>query len=88
MASLNRFISHLGEKGLPFFKLLKKADDFQWTEKANVAFKDLKKYLTSPLVLTAPIEKETLLLYVAATTHLVSIVIIVEREEEGKVFKV
>jgi hypothetical protein len=26
MATLGRFISKLGEKGLPFFKLLKKAD--------------------------------------------------------------
>jgi hypothetical protein len=28
MAALGRFISKLGEKGLPFFKLLKKADKF------------------------------------------------------------
>ena len=31
MAALNRFISRLGEKGLPFFKLLKKIDKFEWT---------------------------------------------------------
>jgi hypothetical protein len=28
MAALNRFISRLGEKGLPFFKLLKKSGKF------------------------------------------------------------
>jgi len=28
MAALGRFISKLGEKGLPFFRLLKKADKF------------------------------------------------------------
>jgi hypothetical protein len=28
MAALNRFISRLGEKGLPFFKLLKHHDKF------------------------------------------------------------
>jgi hypothetical protein len=28
MAALGRFISKLGEKGLPFFKLLKKVDKF------------------------------------------------------------
>jgi hypothetical protein len=88
MAALNRFISRLGEKGIPFFKLLKKADDFQWTDEADAAFKHLKKYLRSPPVVTVPTEKETLLLYIGATTHIVSIVIIVEREEEGKVFKV
>src|SRR5579883_2780278 len=88
MVALNRFISRLGEKGLPFFKILKKTDNFQWTEEADVAFKDLKRYLTSPPVLTAPGRKDELLLYVAATTHVVSTVIVVEREEEGKVFKV
>jgi hypothetical protein len=31
MAALSRFISRLGEKGLPFYKLLKKVDKFQWT---------------------------------------------------------
>jgi hypothetical protein len=29
MAALDRFISRLGEKGLPFFKLLKKIDKFE-----------------------------------------------------------
>ena len=48
MVALNRFISRLGEKGLPFFKLLKKTDKFEWTEEANEAFKKLKEYLTSP----------------------------------------
>ena len=28
MAALSRFISHLGEKGLPFFKLLKASERF------------------------------------------------------------
>jgi hypothetical protein len=35
MAALNRFISRLGERGLPFFKLLKHHDKFQWTEEAT-----------------------------------------------------
>jgi hypothetical protein len=34
MAALGRFISKLGEKGLPFFKLLKKADKFMWDNEA------------------------------------------------------
>jgi hypothetical protein len=35
MAALNRFISRLGEKGLPFFKLLKAFGKFEWTEGAH-----------------------------------------------------
>jgi len=46
MAALSRFISRLGEKGLPFFKLLKTSKKFSRTEEANVAFAQLKTFLT------------------------------------------
>jgi hypothetical protein len=88
MAALNRFISQLGERGLPFFKLLKCQDKFQWMEEAERALQDLKYHLQSPPVLTAPLPGEDLLLYIAATTHVVSCVFIVERGEEGYVFGV
>jgi hypothetical protein len=38
MAALSRFISRLGEKGLPFFKLLKASKKFVWSEGADAAF--------------------------------------------------
>lgn len=88
MAALNRFISQLGEKGLPFFKLLKKSDKFEWIEEANKAFEKLKAYLISSPILTPPRKHEDLLLYIAATTMVVSAAIVVEREEDGRVFKV
>jgi dsDNA-binding SOS-regulon protein len=88
MAALNRFISQLGEKGLPFFMLLKKSGKFEWAEEANDTFEKLKDYLTSSPVLTPPKKKEDMLLYIAATTMVVSAVIVVEREEEGHVYKV
>jgi hypothetical protein len=47
MVALNRFISWLGEKGLPFFKLLKRIGKFGWTEEVKDAFEKLKAYLTS-----------------------------------------
>jgi ribonuclease HI len=88
MAALNRFISRLGERGLPFFKLLKCQDRFQWTEEAERALQDLKHHLQSPPILTALLPGEDLLLYIAATTHVVSSAIIVERGEEGHAFGV
>ena len=54
MAALNRFLSKLGERGLPFFKLLKKQDNFQWSQEAADALEDLKQHLQSPPILTAP----------------------------------
>jgi hypothetical protein len=86
MAALGRFISKLGEKGLPFFKLLKKADKFVWDNEAQKAFEAIKESLTTPPVMTPPILKETLLLYISATTNVVSTVLVAEREEEGQSF--
>jgi hypothetical protein len=34
LTSLNRFISHLNEKGLPLYRLLKKSEHFSWTPEA------------------------------------------------------
>ena len=34
LAALSRFISRLGERGLPLYRLLKKADRFEWTPEA------------------------------------------------------
>jgi hypothetical protein len=88
MAALSWFISRLGEKGLPFFKLLKAKEKFEWSEEADTAFAELKQCLTSPPVLMAPKEGETLLLYIAATNRVVSTAIVVEHEEVGHVYKV
>jgi dsDNA-binding SOS-regulon protein len=86
MAALGRFISKLSEKGLPFFRLLKKADKFAWDDKAQKAFEALKESLTTPPVMTPPIPKETLLLYISASTNVVSTVLVAEREEEGQAY--
>jgi hypothetical protein len=38
MAALSQFLSRFGDKGLPFFKLLKAGEKFEWSEEADVAF--------------------------------------------------
>jgi hypothetical protein len=81
MAALGHFISKLGEKGLPFFKLLKKADKFVWEDEAQKAFEAPKESLTTPPIMAPPIPKETLLLYISATTNVVSTVLVVVREQ-------
>jgi hypothetical protein len=51
MGSLNRFISRLGERGLPFFKLLKHQEKFVWTTEVDQALVQLKDFLAKPPVL-------------------------------------
>ena len=63
---------------------MKKTDHFVWSDVDNQAFEDPKKQLAEPPVLAAPIDKEPLLLYVAANSRAVSVAIMVERKEAGK----
>jgi hypothetical protein len=81
MAALNRFISK-------FFKLLKHQEKFVWTPETDQALAQLKDFLSKPPVLTDPCKGEQLLLYLAATTHVVSTAIIVERQEDGHAYPV
>jgi ribonuclease HI len=83
LAALSRFISRLGERGLPLYRLLRKAECFAWTPEAEEALGNLKALLTNAPILVPPAAGEALLIYVAATTQVVSAAIVVERREEG-----
>ena len=48
----------------------------------------VKLLLTRPPILVPPTDGEPLLLYIAATTQVVSAALVVEREEEGHALKV
>ena len=73
---------------MPFFKLLKASKKFVWSEEADAAFAELKRFLMSPPVMTVAKDGETLLLYTAATNRVVSTAIVVECEEAGRIYKV
>jgi hypothetical protein len=83
LVALSRFISRLGEKGLPLYRLLKKHERFSWTVEAQEALDKLKATLTRAPILTPPQDGEPLYLYITTTTQVVSAVIVVERTEEG-----
>jgi hypothetical protein len=78
MAALGRFIARSEEKALPFFKLMKHTGNFEWTPKADKAFAELKRHLTSPPIMVAPTFHEPLLLYIAVTPRTASAVLIAE----------
>ena len=67
---------------------MKKADRFEWTSEAQETLDMVKQLLTKALILVPPTEGEPLLLYIAATTQVVSAALVVEREEEGQALKV
>jgi hypothetical protein len=87
MAALSWFISKMSERDMPFYKLLRKADSFQWDDQAAATFVELKQYLKSLPTLFPPQTEGILLLYVAATDIVVSIVISVEWPEASSEVK-
>jgi hypothetical protein len=84
LAALSRFISKLGEKALPFYRLLRKTDKFTRIAEVQAAFDDLKHHLLTSPILVTPHEKEPILLYIAATNQVVSSALVVECAEDGK----
>ena len=86
MAALSRFISKLGEKVLPLYRLLRRTDHFVWTDAATAGLEEIKTLLASNPILAAPNVGEPMLLYISATHQVVSAVLVVEREEEGHKF--
>ena len=78
IAALNRFVSKATDKCLPFFRTLRKS--FEWTNECQKAFKDMKKYLSSPPLLSPSKPGEDLYLYIAVSQAAVSAALV--RKEE------
>ncbi|GJX47095.1 reverse transcriptase domain-containing protein [Tanacetum coccineum] len=57
-----------------------KKSDFQWTQEAEAAFKQMKKLIAELPTLTAPREHEELIIYLAAAKEAISAVLMTDRE--------
>ena len=78
ITALNKFVSKATDKCLPFFRTLRKS--FEWTDECQKAFEDLKKYLSSPPLLSPSKPGEELYLYLAVSQAAVSAALV--REED------
>ena len=81
VAALNRFISKSTDKCFLSFSALRKSKDFVWTAAYEEALGQLKKYLTTPPLLSKPIDGEQLYIYLGVSEHTVSAVLVREEEE-------
>ena len=79
IATLNRFVSKATDKCLPFFRTLRKS--FERTDECQMAFDNLKSYLSSPPLLSPSKLGEELYLYLAVSQAAVSAALV--REEDG-----
>ena len=59
LVALNRFISRSTDNCKSFFLVLKKnGADFHWNEESETAFKELRRYLVSPLTVKTYPERD------------------------------
>ncbi|GKG16939.1 reverse transcriptase domain-containing protein, partial [Tanacetum coccineum] len=85
IASLNRFLPKGTERSLPFFKVLKSCTDkknIQWTQEAEEALQEMKKFVEILPTLMAPVHIEVLMMYLTASTEGISAALFAKREEE------
>ncbi|KAL0344389.1 UNVERIFIED_CONTAM: hypothetical protein Sangu_1326300 [Sesamum angustifolium] len=66
--ALSRCIPKAAEKSLPFFKVLRKAKNFEWDASCQQAFEELKSYLAGLPLLVKPCQEDTLYLYLSTTS--------------------
>jgi hypothetical protein len=59
LAALSCFISRLGEKALPLYRLLKKSEHFSWTLEVEEALAKLKATLSNSPILVPPTRDNT-----------------------------
>jgi hypothetical protein len=88
VASLNRLIPRAAERSLPFFQVLRRSKNFQWSETQKQASQELKDYLSNMTKICPPEPKSPLLLYLSASNLAVSAVLVQEKEEDGKLKKI
>ncbi|KAM1611494.1 hypothetical protein ACFX1Z_000269 [Malus domestica] len=82
LAFIRHFISNLAGRCQPFSRLMKKDVPFVWDEACHNAFESIKKYLSSPPVLGAPVPGKPLILYIAAQESSVRALLAQENESQ------
>ena len=78
IASLSRFLTDSAWKASPFFSLLKKENNFEWTEDCEAAFKEFKSYLSSPPILCKSEIGKPLFLYLSVSDLAIGGVLVLE----------
>jgi hypothetical protein len=89
ITSLNRFISKLAERSLPFLTILRGSTKVEWGIEHQRAFDDLKSYLEHLPTLSCPEQGHPLILYVSAMHSAISGALMTEKEvtQNGKTAK-
>ena len=75
LVALGRFIARFTDELRPFFLAIRKAGANGWTDSCQNAFEKIKHCLTQPPILSSPIPKEKLYIYLAISEWAITVVL-------------
>ena len=78
LTAISRFLPKLAEQTKPIIQLLKKSAKFSWNYECEQIFQKLKNTLASPPILHKSDTHQPLLVYITATDHIVSAMLVQE----------
>jgi hypothetical protein len=89
IAALNRFVSKLADRTLPFFTVLRGSTKIEWDPEQKKTFHDLKSYLQPMPTLSSLERSQPLILFISATHTVISGALVQEKEvtKNGKPMK-
>lgn len=76
IVALSKFISRSFDRFHRFFNILKKEKGLEWTPKCVKELRELKEYLSSPLLLSKPELGKRLLIYLTILEVEISVILI------------
>nr|GEU72493.1 reverse transcriptase domain-containing protein [Tanacetum cinerariifolium] len=85
IAALSRFLLKGAERSLSFYKVLKSytyKKNIQWTQEAEAALQEMKKFMKILPTLIAPVQGKILMMYLTTSTESISAALFTKREEE------
>ncbi|XP_065049834.1 uncharacterized protein LOC135679779 [Musa acuminata AAA Group] len=86
LSALSRFLSRSGDRCLAFFRAIRDPKKFQWTPQCEEAFRQVQQHLANLPRLASVATGEELCIYLAASQHAVSSVLVKEAGEQLPVY--
>jgi len=84
--SLSRFLPILAEKTKPIVNLLKKSETFEWNERCEQAFSQIKTIVAEPPILVKPVLTQPIIVYLATSTEAIGAALIQETPEQKPIY--
>ncbi|XP_068497948.1 uncharacterized protein [Phaseolus vulgaris] len=84
--SLSRFLPILAEKTKPIINLLKKSENFVWSEQCEQALSQIKSMVAEPPILVKPVPNQPIIVYLATSNEAIRAALIQENPEQKPIY--